>query len=155
MGKKLQILNKGAIENDGFWRPPEGSEPFKKKVIYNKKKSKSQRKKERRDKKRKFGSSKYKDFYLSDEWRKLRYRVIRKYKATCMACGRNYRTHKVIIHVDHIKPRSKYPHLALVFENMQVLCEDCNLGKGNTDEIDWRPDEYEELKIALEAKKWI
>lgn len=135
----------------GFWKPKEYEKPSylrKKKPI---RKTKSQRKKDKRLAKKRLNKSQ--DFYSSDEWRKLRYRVIRKYKATCMACGRNYRTHKVVIHVDHIKPRSKYPHLALVFENMQVLCEDCNLGKGNTDSIDWRPDEYEELRIALKAKE--
>jgi 5-methylcytosine-specific restriction endonuclease McrA len=44
-----------------------------------------------------------------------------------------------VMHVDHIKPRSKYPHLALRESNLQVLCEACNLGKGNWDETDWRP----------------
>ena len=42
-----------------------------------------------------------------------------------------------MVHVDHIKPRSKYPKLALVKSNLQVMCEDCNLGKVNTDTIDW------------------
>jgi 5-methylcytosine-specific restriction endonuclease McrA len=39
--------------------------------------------------------------------------------------------HESVMHVDHIKPRRKYPHLALVFDNLQVLCHDCNHGKGN------------------------
>ena len=78
------------------------------------------------------------DFYLSDEWRKLRYRVLKKYNATCMCCGAD-RSDGVKIHVDHIKPRSKWPHLALDFTNLQVLCEDCNIGKSNIDSTDWRP----------------
>lgn len=49
------------------------------------------------------------------------------------------------MHVDHIKPRSKYPALELVLSNLQVLCEDCNLGKLAHDETDWRPLEAEVL----------
>lgn len=45
------------------------------------------------------------------------------------------------IHVDHIKPKSKYPQLALEEYNLQVLCEDCNLGKVNFFEDDLRPKE--------------
>jgi len=81
------------------------------------------------------------DFYSSDEWRSLRYRVLRKYSGECMCCGRSKKKHNVIIHVDHIKPRSRFPHLELSFENLQILCEDCNLGKSNTDCVDWRPDD--------------
>lgn len=74
-------------------------------------------------------------FYDSQEWRELRYRVIKFYGRQCMLCH----TKDGEIHVDHIKPRSKYPHLELVFDNLQVLCKDCNLGKQNYDEIDYRP----------------
>ena len=44
------------------------------------------------------------------------------------------------MNVDHIKPRKKYPELALDKSNLQVLCEECNHGKGNWDETDWRPE---------------
>lgn len=93
------------------------------------------RKKEKRLAKKK----KKNDFYYSEQWRKLRYRVLLKYSATCMCCGRNRKKHGVVIHVDHIKPRSKFPNLELTFENLQILCEDCNLGKSNIDTTDWRP----------------
>lgn len=76
-------------------------------------------------------------FYASDEWRTLRYEVLRERGGSCELCGRNRREHGVTIHVDHIKPRSKFPELQLVRTNLQVLCEDCNLGKSNTDSIDW------------------
>lgn len=109
---------------------------------------KKQAKKERRKKRKEIRKSRG-GFYMSDEWRKLRYRVIRKYKATCMACGRNYKEHAVVIHVDHIKPRSKYPKLELDFNNLQVLCECCNLGKSNTDETDWRATKEQEKERAL------
>jgi len=46
--------------------------------------------------------------------------------------------HGIVIHVDHIKPRSRYPELSLEIENLQVLCEDCNMGKSNVFETDWR-----------------
>lgn len=77
-----------------------------------------------------------KAFYRSSAWLKLRYKVIQKYGAKCMICGR--RPPEVTIHVDHIKPRSKYPALELDFDNMQILCEECNFGKSNIDETDWR-----------------
>jgi len=77
-------------------------------------------------------------FYLTDAWRRLRYKVLKKYGGKCSLCGRSYREHGVSIHVDHIKPRSKYPKLELDENNLQLLCEDCNLGKNNTDCIDWR-----------------
>lgn len=84
--------------------------------------------------------SKYSDsFYLSREWKELRYRVIRKFSGECMACGRSRKKHGIVIHVDHIKPRSTHPGLALAFDNLQLLCEECNIGKGNKCTIDWRP----------------
>ncbi|MFA5049341.1 MAG: HNH endonuclease [Patescibacteria group bacterium] len=79
------------------------------------------------------------EFYMSEEWRSLRYNILKKYKGCCCLCGRSYQKHGVVIHVDHIKPRSKYPELELDENNLQLLCEDCNLGKSNKDSIDWRP----------------
>lgn len=76
-------------------------------------------------------------FWNSQEWLQLRYAVLKKYGATCMCCGAT-RKDGVQIHVDHIKPRSRFPELALEFSNLQVLCDRCNLGKGNIDFTDWR-----------------
>lgn len=73
-------------------------------------------------------------FYLSPEWRKLRYATIKNYGARCMAC----RTTEGVMHVDHIKPRHTHPHLELDPNNVQVLCEECNLGKAAWDDTDWR-----------------
>ena len=78
-------------------------------------------------------------FYTSKEWRRLRYRVLRSYKAQCMCCGESPKKHGIVLHVDHIKPRSKNPELELDISNLQILCEACNLGKSNFDSIDWRP----------------
>lgn len=76
-------------------------------------------------------------FYKSNEWRAVRYQALKKHGACCQCCGRS-RKHGIVIHVDHIKPRSNYPELELNIDNLQVLCEDCNLGKMARDEIDWR-----------------
>ena len=84
------------------------------------------------------GRSEYNDFYKSDAWRKVRYEVLKKYGAVCLCCGAKA-GNGVVIHVDHIKPRSRYPALELDFDNLQPLCEDCNIAKGHTDETDWRP----------------
>lgn len=76
-------------------------------------------------------------FYSSQAWRELRYQALVQHGAKCQCCGRG-RKDGVVIHVDHIKPRSKHPSLALVLSNLQVLCDDCNIGKLNKDETDWR-----------------
>lgn len=82
-------------------------------------------------------------FYSSVAWRRLRYEVLKKYERKCMVCG--VTSQDKVLHVDHIKPISKYPELKLNISNLQVLCEDCNLGKSNRDNIDWRP-------VATETK---
>lgn len=76
-------------------------------------------------------------FYDSREWREVRYEAIKSNNGKCELCGRG-KHDGVMLHVDHIKPRSKAPHLALDPSNLQVLCEDCNLGKGNRCDVDWR-----------------
>lgn len=80
---------------------------------------------------------KVKDFYSTREWRELRADAFIKYGRHCCLCGRGVE-HGIVLHVDHIKPRSKYPHLELDLDNLQILCEDCNLGKSNRYEDDWR-----------------
>lgn len=75
-----------------------------------------------------------KDFYNSSEWLQLRYAFLRTSSKICMLCG----SYKKPIHVDHIKPKSIYPHLALDINNLQILCAQCNKGKSNIYEDDWR-----------------
>ena len=79
-------------------------------------------------------------FYKSEPWRELRFVALKHADGCCALCGRSNRLHGVVLHVDHIKPRSRFPHLSLVASNLQVLCEDCNLGKSNRDTTDWRAD---------------
>lgn len=76
-------------------------------------------------------------FLESFEWRKLRMSILVRYGGRCMACGRSARD-GIIICVDHIKPRKTHPHLALDADNLQILCHECNHGKGNWNSTDWR-----------------
>lgn len=82
------------------------------------------------------------DFYESSEWLAVRYRVIAKYGRKCMACGRTP-AHGIIINVDHIKPLWTHPELKLDETNLQILCHECNQGKGCLDDTDFRPDANE------------
>lgn len=75
-------------------------------------------------------------FYSSKEWKSLRYKALLKYGRQCLCCGN--KPPYTIWHVDHIKPRSKFPKLELDINNLQILCEDCNLGKSNKDTTDFR-----------------
>lgn len=77
------------------------------------------------------------DFYNSKAWRSIRYMAFKQYGKHCMCCGATAQS-GVVMHVDHIKPRSKFPELALTLSNLQILCEDCNIGKGAWDSTDWR-----------------
>ena len=76
-------------------------------------------------------------FLQSYEWRRVRMVVLKNFGARCQCCGATP-ADGIKIHVDHIKPRRMFPHLALDVDNLQVLCEVCNHGKGNWDETDWR-----------------
>ena len=89
-------------------------------------KTKKQKRRERRQE----------TFYNSKEWRELRYEALKKHGRRCLCCGAM--PPDVVLHVDHIKPRSKYPSLELDINNLQILCKDCNLGKSNKDSIDYR-----------------
>src|SRR5579862_7412575 len=73
-------------------------------------------------------------FISKPEWKELRDRVIAHYGARCMRCGGCDN-----ITVDHIKPKSKHPELALSFDNLQVLCWPCNKHKNTNDMTDYRP----------------
>jgi 5-methylcytosine-specific restriction endonuclease McrA len=72
--------------------------------------------------------SKENDFYQTKNWYIVRYAVLKAAKGKCMCCGGGG-----MLHVDHIKPRAKYPKLELDPNNQA-----CNLGKGKWDETDWR-----------------
>jgi len=77
-------------------------------------------------------------FYASREWRSLRVEIIEEQKGECQMCGRSHKKHGVTIHVDHIIPLSVDWSRRLDKNNLQLLCEDCNLGKSNRYSTDWR-----------------
>lgn len=77
------------------------------------------------------------EFLRTYAWRQLRYRAIREGGTRCECCGAGPRD-GVRLNVDHIQPRKLRPDLALDPWNLQILCEDCNAGKGNHDQTDFR-----------------
>lgn len=76
------------------------------------------------------------DFYSSREWGAARYAALVKSDGRCSCCGAG-KIDGARLHVDHIKPRSKFPELALDPENLQVLCDLCNVAKSNIDMTRW------------------
>ena len=117
----------GRYDKDWSWNPPDD---------YVKGRAATKKKLKRGKKLRKANASP--DFYSSQEWLEVRYKVLSQYGASCMLCNAT-RFDGVKLHVDHILPRSKHPDLALDFYNLQVLCEHCNVGKSNKDDQDFRP----------------
>ena len=76
----------------------------------------------------------YERFYTSSEWQRLRKNVIAENDGRCCMCGKKIRK-DFDTTVDHIKPRSLYPELSLVKENLRVLCRSCNSSKGSSEDF--------------------
>lgn len=72
--------------------------------------------------------------YSDKRFKRLRYPVLKANDFKCCACNSS----ESELHIDHIKPVSKYPKLAFDINNLQVLCKDCNLSKSNKYEDDLR-----------------
>ena len=61
----------------------------------------------------------------------LRFKVFMRDRFRCVACGRSPATHlNIELHADHIVSVHDKGKTAL--ENLETLCQDCNLGKGKT-----------------------
>ena len=61
---------------------------------------------------------------------RLRFLVMKRDNFKCCFCGRSPATTPGLeLHIDHIKPWSMGGET--IFENLQTLCSDCNLGKSN------------------------
>lgn len=61
---------------------------------------------------------------------RLRFKVLSRDNFKCQACGASpATTPSTILHVDHIIPWSQGGET--VIDNLQTLCSDCNLGKGD------------------------
>ena len=73
----------------------------------------------------------------NEKWQAVRYQALKAGNGRCCLCGMGA-SDGVKLHVDHIKPKSIYPELIYDVDNLQVLCEPCNLGKCNFDDTDWR-----------------
>lgn len=64
---------------------------------------------------------------------RLRFLVMKRDNFKCRICGRSPATTPgVELHIDHIIPWSKGGETTI--DNLQTLCSDCNLGKGNLSE---------------------
>lgn len=87
------------------------------------------------------------EFLQSFEWRQLRMKALKLHGARCQCCGASPQT-GAVMNVDHVKPRKLFPELALSLDNLQVLCDECNHGKGNWDQTDWRPEEFDAEHVA-------
>lgn len=77
------------------------------------------------------------EFFRSQAWKSLRYNAFSRYGNSCQCCGAKA-GNGVVLHVDHIKPRSLHPELEYDINNLQILCEDCNVGKLHVKVDDWR-----------------
>lgn len=67
----------------------------------------------------------------------IRYEVLKRDGSRCLLCGVSAK--ESVLHVDHIVPRSKKGSNEM--ENLQTLCWQCNNGKSNRDEGDFRDPE--------------
>ena len=74
-------------------------------------------------------------FYSSPEWYLVRKQVIQENGKICAECHRKISRNDDVT-VDHIKPRIRYPDLALTMNNLRVLCRSCNSRKGDREFTD-------------------
>jgi hypothetical protein len=84
-------------------------------------------------------------FYDSWAWSELRFDTLQCYGRRCMCCGATPETGARIV-VDHIEPLRYRWSRRLDRENLQVLCDDCNKGKGARDRTDFRPEKQISLR---------
>ena len=92
------------------------------------------------------------EFYQSDAWRAMTRKVYKRYGRKCHGTGLTEKD-GITLSVDHIKPRSRYPRLALDISNLQVLQLGLNKTKGlrewNFLPLKWRI--YYKLKKLLKT----
>ncbi len=75
--------------------------------------------------------------YYNKDFRKLRLDVFQRDGEKCGKCGATPEK-GLSLTIDHIKPVSKYPELAMDVNNLQVLCWECNQTKSNLNCNDYR-----------------
>lgn len=76
-------------------------------------------------------------FYASREWKLARYDTLRRDGPRCTCCGRTPQD-GAVVNVDHIVSLRVDWSRRLDPKNLQVLCDDCNEGKGARHSDDWR-----------------
>lgn len=133
----MDILGKSELEKIEFLKKELG---IKYQHVEHKKSAPSKQKKKRRSKPGKLtysGDVTSSEFLQSYEWRKLRLIALKLHGSRCQCCGASPKE-GAVMNVDHIKPRKTHPELALTLNNLQVLCHECNHGKGNWDTTDFR-----------------
>lgn len=88
-------------------------------------------------------------FYASKEWRELRDWCFSFWGRRCLKCKDD--DPECDMHVDHIKPKAKFPDLALDKDNVQPLCWLCNRTKSDRGEKDYRvlPDGFLTVPTSL------
>lgn len=79
----------------------------------------------------------YPNKYLS-----LRFKCFERDEFKCTYCGRSSIEHKIVLHCDHIIPKSKFGEDSL--ENLTTSCSECNVGK-----LDIMLSEYNLARIKL------
>ena len=124
---------------DWSWKPPEEVREALKLGSRKKRITKEDRKRKKKGKKRLTKTEKLarlpaSKFYRLKRWRYLRWQVFARDGRRCSKCD----AVDVELHIDHIKPRSKFPRLAFSLDNLQVLCRTCNLEKSNKHCTDYR-----------------
>ncbi len=72
------------------------------------------------------------------EWKNMRKEVFERDNYTCQICGQV----GGVLHPDHIKPKSKFPELVFVIDNVRTLCRECHQ---KTDTYGGRVNKYNEL----------
>lgn len=75
---------------------------------------------------------KFRDITRTFEWKEIREAILELFPY-CLKCKSKNK-----LHIDHIKPISKFPKYGLNYKNLQVLCAECNIIKSNKTTEDYR-----------------
>lgn len=68
---------------------------------------------------------------LADLKRKVVARLKSKAKNRCAYCRRPMGTHAISWHIEHVRPKSKFPRQIFSLKNLVYACIDCNFTKNN------------------------
>jgi len=87
-----------------------------------------------------------KKFYNSNAWKKLRKEAYDNLVHFCPVCGSEEK-----LNVDHINPVRYFWEQRLDINNLQILCEECNLEKGSM--VGWSIEYHIKNRDKLQQKK--